>query len=185
MIAIYTALTAPLIMVAVVINGMPGDHDNELLRYDPLVRHAPVPPPPVAQEATLTEAIQEPQEFPRPVITPVPTPTPAAQQEPPSPPTPRPANPQTLSVIPQTTECNWEAFARKISAVTQCESGGNYSTNTGNGYYGAWQFDLRTWQSVGGIGFPSDATAQEQDQRAFELYLARGWSPWPTCGLKG
>lgn len=68
------------------------------------------------------------------------------------------------------------------AALRRCESGGNYATNTGNGYYGAYQFDLQTWQSVGGTGLPSDAEPWEQDARAQALYAARGDSPWPVCG---
>jgi hypothetical protein len=69
-----------------------------------------------------------------------------------------------------------------------CESGNNYRTNTGNGYYGAYQFDLGTWRSVGGTGLPSEASPAEQDYRARLLYQRRGWVPW-TCarmlGLSG
>lgn len=70
----------------------------------------------------------------------------------------------------------------KWAALRRCESGGDYTTNTGNGYYGAYQFDLQTWQSVGGTGLPSDAEPWEQDARARALYAARGDSPWPICG---
>ena len=55
-------------------------------------------------------------------------------------------------------------------------------TNTGNGFYGAYQFDLQTWQSVGGTGLPSDAPPAEQDARAKALYARRGAQPWPVCG---
>ena len=57
---------------------------------------------------------------------------------------------------------------------------GDYTTNTGNGYYGAYQFDLPTWRSVGGTGLPSDASPAEQDMRAQMLYDRRGLAPWPT-----
>lgn len=70
----------------------------------------------------------------------------------------------------------------KWAALRRCESGGDYTTNTGNGYYGAYQFDLQTWQSVGGTGLPSDAPPWEQDARAQALYAARGAAPWPICG---
>jgi len=68
------------------------------------------------------------------------------------------------------------------SALRQCESSGNYATNTGNGYYGAYQFDLSTWASYGPPGNPALASPAEQDRRAQALYNARGASPWPTCG---
>lgn len=70
---------------------------------------------------------------------------------------------------------NWAALA-------DCESGGNPSTNTGNGYYGMYQFSLPTWQSVGGSGLPSNASASEQTMRAKILHDRSGPGQWPTCG---
>lgn len=69
--------------------------------------------------------------------------------------------------------------------VRVCESGNNYATNTGNGYYGAYQFNLSTWRSVGGTGLPSQATPLEQDYRARALYRSRGWSPWACARILG
>lgn len=69
-----------------------------------------------------------------------------------------------------------------LASTRACESGGNYSTNTGNGYYGAYQFDLATWASVGGSGLPSSASPAEQDYRAALLYRRAGSAPWPVCG---
>lgn len=66
--------------------------------------------------------------------------------------------------------------------LRKCESGNRYDIDTGNGYYGAYQFNLGTWQSVGGTGKPSDATPAEQDYRALMLYRMRGWQPW-TCAV--
>lgn len=69
-----------------------------------------------------------------------------------------------------------------LARIRQKESGGNYAINTGNGYYGAYQFDLQTWRGVGGTGLPSEASPAEQDMRAQMLYDRRGCSPWPnTC----
>lgn len=70
------------------------------------------------------------------------------------------------------------------AALAQCESGGNPSTNTGNGYYGLYQFSLSTWQSVGGSGLPSDASAAEQTKRAQILQARAGWGQWPACSAK-
>lgn len=70
----------------------------------------------------------------------------------------------------------------RFGRIRARESGGNYAENTGNGYYGAYQFSLGTWQSVGGTGNPANASPSEQDARAQALYAARGCSPWPqTC----
>jgi hypothetical protein len=64
------------------------------------------------------------------------------------------------------------------SQLRNCESGGNYTIVAVNGHYGAYQFDLATWHSVGGTGTPSKATPAEQNYRALYLYRMRGWQPW-------
>ena len=69
-----------------------------------------------------------------------------------------------------------------LEAIAACESGGNPGTNTGNGFYGKYQFTLSTWQSVGGTGNPAAASEAEQNQRAALLYAREGASPWPVCG---
>ncbi len=68
--------------------------------------------------------------------------------------------------------------------LRMCEASGNYGDNTGNGYYGAYQFDLKTWHGLGYPGLPSAAPAPVQDQAAQQLYATRGWEPWPSCSLK-
>jgi hypothetical protein len=65
-----------------------------------------------------------------------------------------------------------------------CESGDNYQENTGNGYYGAYQFSLSTWNSLGLTGLPSAAPPALQDRAAAELQARDGWSPWPTCAAE-
>ena len=69
-----------------------------------------------------------------------------------------------------------------LEAIAACESGGNPATNTGNGFYGKYQFDLGTWASVGGAGNPAAASEAEQDRRAAILYARAGAAPWPVCG---
>jgi hypothetical protein len=69
-----------------------------------------------------------------------------------------------------------------LAQLRACESGGDYSANTGNGFYGAYQFVLSTWQSVGGSGYPHLAAPAEQDYRAAVLWRREGSSPWPVCG---
>jgi uncharacterized protein YabE (DUF348 family) len=66
--------------------------------------------------------------------------------------------------------------------LRQCEAGGNYAMNSGNGYYGAYQFDVSTWQSNGGVGLPSDASPATQDAIAKSVFARRGSQPWPICG---
>lgn len=68
--------------------------------------------------------------------------------------------------------------------LAQCESGGNWSINTGNGYYGGVQFSAATWRGVGGTGLPSDASREEQIARAQALQARSGWGQWPECSAK-
>ncbi|MEO9108638.1 MAG: ubiquitin-like domain-containing protein [Jatrophihabitantaceae bacterium] len=73
---------------------------------------------------------------------------------------------------------NWDA-------VAACESGGDWSINTGNGFYGGLQFDAGTWLSNGGGAYApraDQATRAQQIAVATRLYNARGSSPWPVCG---
>lgn len=69
-----------------------------------------------------------------------------------------------------------------LERIAQCESGGDPTTDTGNGFYGKYQFTLSTWASVGGSGNPAQASEAEQDMRAGILYSRSGPSPWPVCG---
>ncbi|RXR26862.1 resuscitation-promoting factor [Oerskovia turbata] len=70
------------------------------------------------------------------------------------------------------------------AALAKCESGGNPTTNTGNGYYGLYQFSASTWRAVGGSGLPSQASAEEQTMRAQMLQARSGWGQWPACSKK-
>jgi peptidoglycan hydrolase-like protein with peptidoglycan-binding domain len=76
------------------------------------------------------------------------------------------------------------ATADDFARLRACESGGNYSTNTGNGFYGAYQFDLGTWHGLGYSGVPSNAAPGTQDAAARTLQSQRGWSPWPACSRR-
>ncbi|QQC39727.1 resuscitation-promoting factor [Actinomyces oris] len=68
--------------------------------------------------------------------------------------------------------------------LAQCESGGNPATNTGNGFYGMYQFTLETWQSLGGTGYPYEADAATQTAMAKKLQAQAGWGQWPGCADK-
>jgi hypothetical protein len=70
-----------------------------------------------------------------------------------------------------------------LQAIAACESGGNPGAVDPSGTYrGKYQFDMHTWQSVGGSGDPAAASEAEQDRRAAMLYSRSGSSPWPVCG---
>lgn len=72
-------------------------------------------------------------------------------------------------------DLNWAALAK-------CESGGNPAENTGNGFYGMYQFSESTWLSLGGTGYPNQASAAEQTDLAELLYERSGAGQWPVCG---
>ena len=82
-----------------------------------------------------------------------------------------------LGVPTANAEPNWDA-------VAQCESGGNWSANTGNGFYGGLQFTESTWTGFGGGRFASRAdlaTKAEQIAIAQRVLHAQGWGAWPSC----
>jgi hypothetical protein len=67
-------------------------------------------------------------------------------------------------------------------AVAQCESGGNWGANTGNGYFGGLQFTLGSWESGGGSGSPAAASRGEQIRVAENVLASSGPGAWPVCG---
>jgi hypothetical protein len=75
-----------------------------------------------------------------------------------------------------------EPSPQQWAQVRECESLDDYAINTGNGFFGAYQFELETWIGVGGVGLPNHASPEEQDARARLLYAMRGAQPWPACG---
>lgn len=91
-----------------------------------------------------------------------------------------PAAPPVASVVRTALGGVW-------ACIRQHESGGNYATNTGNGYYGAYQFSLPTWRALGGLGLPSNAPPAVQDAMAQKLQAMAGWNQWPQtskmCGV--
>jgi hypothetical protein len=104
------------------------------------------------------------------VATPAPTPAPIAAAVAPAPP----------RVVTYDGDTVWDDLA-------QCESGGNWAINTGNGYYGGLQFSLPTWQGYGGgefAAYPHEATREGQIAVAERLRDARGYQPWPACRIK-
>jgi hypothetical protein len=71
----------------------------------------------------------------------------------------------------------WDALAR-------CEAGGNWSINTGNGYYGGLQFSASSWRAVGGTGLPHQHSRETQIAMGERLRAAQGWGAWPSCSRK-
>lgn len=83
----------------------------------------------------------------------------------------------TFALAPPATaeEHNWDG-------VADCESGGDWHIDTGNGYYGGLQFSDGSWLSHGGIGLASEATREEQIEVAERLLETQGVGAWPVCG---
>lgn len=73
---------------------------------------------------------------------------------------------------------NWEA-------VAECESGGNWAANTGNGAYGGLQFKQATWEEYGGVGNPAKASKQQQIAIANKVLAGQGPGAWPKCSRVG
>ena len=71
----------------------------------------------------------------------------------------------------------WDALAR-------CESGGNWSIATGNGYFGGLQFLPSTWRANGGVGMPHEASREEQIRVAENVRAKVGYSAWPACARR-
>ncbi|MFC5062847.1 transglycosylase family protein [Actinomycetospora atypica] len=73
---------------------------------------------------------------------------------------------------------NWDA-------VAQCESSGDWSANTGNGFSGGLQFTRSTWKAFGGSGDAKDASREQQIAVAERVLDGQGIGAWPVCGKKG
>lgn len=96
--------------------------------------------------------------------------------------------PQTLAALGVTPRARTARGARPgagtvLERIAQCESGGDPTAVSASGVYrGKYQFNRKTWRSVGGKGDPAAAPEAEQDQRAASLLAHAGTSPWPNCG---
>jgi hypothetical protein len=127
---------------------------------------APEAPEAPAPEAPAPEAVEDPaSEAPAPAPE-----EPVAEAPGPAPDAP-PAPQRAYSV-------NWDAIAA-------CESGGNWSISTGNGFSGGLQFTPGTWAANGGSGSPANASREEQIRVAENVLRTQGIGAWPVCGRRG
>lgn len=90
---------------------------------------------------------------------------------------PAPQTSNASPVAPTQGTSIWDSLA-------QCESGGNWGVDTGNGFYGGLQFTLNSWHAYGGTGDPSQASRAEQIAVAEKLQAAQGWAAWPACSAR-
>lgn len=89
----------------------------------------------------------------------------------------RPSPPPAPLIVPGAPDDIWAKLRR-------CEAGGDYRRNSGNGYYGAYQFSAATWRSLGYAGFPHQAPPAVQDEAARRLQRRSGWGQWPACSRR-
>lgn len=170
-------------------NAAPGP---DTVGFDPNVPSAPDTIAPAPEAAPASELVGfDPNVSPPPAVDtqiapvdlaagPAPDDAPAAPEPadfdpnmppPPGPDVPPPPAHRAYSV-------NWDAIA-------QCESGGNWSINTGNGYSGGLQFTSGTWHANGGAGSAASASREEQIRVAENVLHSQGIGAWPVCGRRG
>jgi Tfp pilus assembly protein FimV len=85
------------------------------------------------------------------------------------------------SALPSAGGANW-------AAIAACESGGNWSANTGNGFYGGLQFSQGTWDAYGGGQYAASANLASESQQiavADRVLAGQGIGAWPVCGAGG
>jgi len=109
-------------------------------------------------------------------------PVPTTAAPPPPPPAPPPAPVPVVQPVATGGGYNDPNDPAAWDRLARCEANGNWATNTGNGYYGGLQFNLSSWQSVGGPGRPDQASRETQIAMGQRLYHSGGgWSHWPGC----
>ncbi|GAB2445245.1 hypothetical protein GCM10027262_65170 [Nocardia tengchongensis] len=96
---------------------------------------------------------------------------------------------RTLVLTPGITALTWALSAtahagprHNWDAVARCEASGDWTADTGNGYYGGLQFSRSTWLAYGGRGNPATASREEQIRVAERILARQGPGAWPTCG---
>lgn len=99
----------------------------------------------------------------------------------------------TTTTAPETAESSGgdEQYAYDDPRSTQvwydladCEAGGDWYIDTGNGYYGGLQFSLGSWEAVGGSGYPNEHPPSTQIEMGRRLQARQGWDAWPHCAEK-
>jgi hypothetical protein len=130
----------------------------------------------LARIASVAQAVAPPTTAAPTTTTTAPPPAPTTTAPPPPPPAPQPVATGSGYNDPSNPAA-WDRLA-------QCESGGNWAANTGNGYYGGIQFSLSSWQGVGGTGRPDQASRATQIAMGQRLWHQGGWVHWPACSSK-
>jgi hypothetical protein len=153
----------------------------------------PAPDAPPAQDAP-----PAPDAAPAPVAAPAPDAPPPPADLPPAPDAPAPPAPDAAPApdappappaddapAPEPAKAPVKAYSVNWDAIAACESGGNWSISTGNGYSGGLQFTPSTWRANGGSGSPSGASREDQIRVAENVLHSQGIGAWPVCGRRG
>jgi hypothetical protein len=88
------------------------------------------------------------------------------------------------ALLPVAAGADGDTLSAQMHRLRVCESSDRYHLNTGNGYYGAYQFASSTWHSLGYSGRPDKASKNAQDSATVKLHNKRGWKPWPACARR-
>jgi resuscitation-promoting factor RpfE len=167
----------------------------EAADFIPAPDAAPAPAPAAdapAPDAPAPDAPPPPADLPAAPDAPPPpapdAPPPPAPDAPPPPapdaPAP-PAPPADDAPAPEPAKAPIKAYSVNWDAIAACESGGNWSISTGNGYSGGLQFTPGTWRANGGSGSPSGASREDQIRVAENVLHSQGIGAWPVCGRRG
>ena len=148
--------------------SLPLESDKDHLMGIRRITTTTTAPPTTTTTAPPTTTTTEP---PPPPTTEAP---PTTEEPPPTEPPPPPPPDNGGGLGDPNSYATWDALA-------ECESGGNWQINTGNGYYGGLQFSLGTWQGVGGTGYPHEHSRETQITMGQRLYASSGWGAWPAC----
>ena len=183
-VVVFVAIAAGIAVVAATLGGMAFASASEpfaatttsVLQDRPDFRAQDRGEAALADIEDLAVAVAPPITTP-PTTAPPPPPTTVA---PPPPPPPAPAVQPIASGSGYNDPNNPAAWDR----LAQCESGGNWAANTGNGYYGGIQFSIASWQGVGGTGRPDQASRETQIAMGQRLWNQGGWVHWPACTSK-
>jgi hypothetical protein len=145
----------------------------------------PPPPPPFPEwELHAFEAGLESAGFDPEVMAAETQPTRRAVEPPPAEPEPEPAEGECPPNSSPDCAFTYRVPLETWNRVAQCESNGRWDINTGNGYYGGLQFNLSSWQWVGGSGYPHEHSKWVQIHFAERLLDRQGWTAWPACSRK-
>jgi len=94
------------------------------------------------------------------------------------------AHPDVSSSVSRASADDGPSAETILAALRNCEAGGDYTSDNHDGFYGAYQFMVETWQALGYPGYPNQAPPRTQDEAVVRLQARSGWDQWPACSLQ-